>query len=233
MSKEYKITFKTYANERLGLVTFGQRKVYPLYVQVTYRRQSIYFESYYFDLYSKQQYTNYLLSGNAVPTLEDVIQEEERVVKFVTDKHKDNFTLELFKKQYAFYCRDLLHIFEADFKQYLQVFFADEGFPFISRCIEAASKEVLAINIYEDLKTVLKDVLMRTLESNAVHYAPPYLPLYQFAHFLTGHRRSYPRLPVFNWLNPDTQLKFSAFMKGHPDYEVNSVLEAVDKYLSL
>ena len=48
-----KISYKTYYNDRLKEVDFHGQQTHPLYVQVTYERKTIFFNSYYFALFSK------------------------------------------------------------------------------------------------------------------------------------------------------------------------------------
>src|SRR5258708_35403667 len=57
MAKEfYDISYKTYFNTRIKDVVFQGEETWPLYVQVTYDRETIFFKSYYFDLFSQPKY---------------------------------------------------------------------------------------------------------------------------------------------------------------------------------
>ena len=51
-----KISYKTYLNDRLKQVDFHGQLTCPLYVQVTFERKTIFFKSYYFELFSKSRY---------------------------------------------------------------------------------------------------------------------------------------------------------------------------------
>src|SRR5207302_4146230 len=54
-----------------------------------------------------------------LPRIEEVIAREEKLVEFIIDKHPDDFSLELFKKEYDYYSRDLLDEVEPTFVFFL------------------------------------------------------------------------------------------------------------------
>lgn len=115
----YKITYKTYLNERLKQVDFHGQLTYPLYVQVTFERKTIFFKSYYFELFAKSRY--FLVvpgAGSKGPSLEQVIEKENEVINFILNKFKDDFSLEKFKTAYAYYSKDLCDITERGFVDY-------------------------------------------------------------------------------------------------------------------
>lgn len=56
MSRTYKVTYKTYFNERLKEVSFHGKLTHPLYIQVTFDRKTTFYKSYYFELFSKPKY---------------------------------------------------------------------------------------------------------------------------------------------------------------------------------
>lgn len=59
-----KLGFETYLNNRLDQVDFLGQLTHPLYVQVTYERNTIFFKIYYFELFSKPMYAMQLLDGS-------------------------------------------------------------------------------------------------------------------------------------------------------------------------
>ncbi|WP_158797517.1 hypothetical protein [Pedobacter sp. L105] len=176
-----KIGYKTYFNERLKQVQFHDRLTYPLYVQVTFERKPIYFKSYYFELFSKPKYFLEVPGvGTKAPSIEEIIERENEVINFIMDKHKEDFSLDLFKRAYAYYSRDLCDLMEAGFIKYLHTFFWDEGLPYIADIVKLGAKNVVAYNIVRDLKKVVEKPLYERLIDHSFAYSTPYLPVYGF-----------------------------------------------------
>src|SRR5260370_31403764 len=94
-----KISYKTYYNDRLKKVDFHGQQAYPLYVQLTYERKTIFWKSYYFELFSKPRFfLDIPGAGTKGPELELAIRKEKEVIEFIIEKHQHDFSLELFKK---------------------------------------------------------------------------------------------------------------------------------------
>ncbi|MGZ3814942.1 MAG: hypothetical protein ACXVA0_24620, partial [Mucilaginibacter sp.] len=177
-----KISYKTYFNDRLKPVNFHGLTTYPLYVQVTFARKTHFFKSYYFELFAKERYF-LKIPGTSIaegPGLLQVIAMETEVIKFIAAKHQDDFSLEVFKKEYAFYSKDLCDELESGFTDYLYTFFYDEGLPALAETIKTGSKSTIAYHIVQDLKGVLNKTICDKLIENSFYYAPPYLPIYGF-----------------------------------------------------
>lgn len=180
MSKTYKVTYKTYFNERLKQVSFHGKLTHPLYVQVTFDRKTIFFKSYYFELFSKPRYLLLAAGKRKGPSVEEVIAKENELIDFVIDQTLENFTLERFKEQYQYYCRDFCDITEDGFREYLYTFLSDKGMPALATVVKDGSKSRILYDVVQDLKLALKPVLYEELIDNSYHYAPPYLPLFGF-----------------------------------------------------
>ena len=180
MSKTYKVTYKTYFNERLKHVSFHGKFTHPLYVQVTFDRRTIFFKSYYFELFSKPRYLLLAAGKKKGPSVEEVIAKENELIDFVIDQTLESFTLERFKEQYNYYCRDLCDITEDGFREYLYTFLNDKGMPALADTIKAGSKSRILYDVVQDLKIALKPALYEELIENSYNYAPPYLPLFGF-----------------------------------------------------
>jgi hypothetical protein len=60
----------------------------------------------------------------------------------VINKHPDDFSLELFKREYDHYSRDLLDEREPGFLFYLHTFFQDEGMPHLADSLNVAGPPV-------------------------------------------------------------------------------------------
>jgi hypothetical protein len=226
--KEYKVTYKTYYNERLKKSLFHTRLMYPLYVQVIFDRIPIIFKSYYFDLFSKAKYAIRIVGEVHPPTIKEIIQKEKILIEFIIDKNKDDFSLELFKKQYAFYSRDLLDIMEDDFLDYIFTFLHDEGLPYLADTIKKGAKDCQLYDLVRDIKIAFNSTAYKKLIGNSFYYAPPYLPLYAFAEELK--RPPFTILTVMEWEQPETKSKFISFYKEHyPASSVDDVINEIQK----
>lgn len=211
--KEYKVTYKTYFNERLKKIQFHTRLMHPLYVQVIFDRIPIIFKSYYFDLFSQSKYAIRVAGKIFTPDINEVIQKEEALVEFIIEKNRDDFSLELFKKEYAFYGRDLLDLMEADFIDYLFTFLHDEGLPSLADTIKKGSVNCKPYDIVQDIKKVFNEKTYKRFIENSFYYAPPYLPLYAFTD--KPQRTSLTCFTVMEWEQPGTKNEFAAFFKKH------------------
>lgn len=180
MSKTYKVTYKTYFNERLKQVSFHGKLTHPLYIQVTFDRRTTFFKSYYFELFSKPRYFLLAAGKKGGPSLEQVIAKENELIDFVIDKALDDFSIERFREQYLYYCRDLCDVTEDGFREYLFTFFHDKGMPAFAATINEGSKTKILYEVVRDLKRALKPALYDELIENSFYYAPPYLPLFGF-----------------------------------------------------
>lgn len=114
------------------------------------------------------------------PSLEDVIAKENELIDFVIDKTLDDFSLERFREQYLYYCRDLCDVTEDGFREYLLTFFHDKGMPVLAATLKEGSKTRILYDVVRDLKACLRPGLYDELIENSFFYAPPYLPLFGF-----------------------------------------------------
>jgi hypothetical protein len=229
-----KISYKTYLNDRLKQVDFHGKLTHPLYVQVTFERKTIFFKSYYFELFSKPRYFLEVPgAGSKGPELEQIIEKENDVIDFIIDKHKDDFSLEIFKNAYAYYSKDLCDVTEKGFVDYLFTFFWDEGMPFIGDLMKSGGKSVVAYHLLRDFRRSFNKTLYEKLVANSFPYAPPYLPLYGFM----NQKKRWPMLilTVMEFERPETIKGFMEYvMVYHPDTSAGQLLEQVahwEKYL--
>ena len=227
-SKEYKVTYKTYFNERLKKSQFHTRLMHPLYVQVIFDRIPIIFKSYYFDLFSKPKYAIRVSGQVFTPDIKEIIQKEEALIEFIIEKNRDDFSLELFKKEYAFYCRDLLDLMEADFLDYLFTFLHDEGLPALADTIKKGAADCKSYDIVQDMKRVFNDKTYKKLIEHSFYYAPPYLPLYAFTE--KPRRTPLTCFTVMEWEQPDTRDEFAAFFKKYfPGEQSEDAIREIQK----
>jgi hypothetical protein len=230
MNKTYQVSFKTYFNDRLKEVPFHGKLTYPLYVQVTFDRKSIFFKSYYFEVFSKPRYVLFMGGKQHGPKLDDVIAKENSLVEFIIDKCLSDFSLDRFKKEYAFYSRDLCDITEDGFSEYLFTFFNDKGMPALATALREGGRFRILYKVVRDLKGALNRPLYDELIENSFYYAPPYLPLYGFM----SQSKDWPMLTltVMEWADEKTKADFVDYLhKYYPGKDSCEVVKLVNKWV--
>jgi hypothetical protein len=225
--KTYKVTYKTYFNERLNPVKFHGMDTHPLYIQVTFDRKSIFFKSYYFDLLQQPGHNIHYVNK----PLDKIKAKEEQLIEFIISKNEEGFTLDQFSEDYKFYSKDILGMMEAPFKDYLFHFFSDEGIPSLAGWILDSSSSSQVKSLLREFKRFLKPALYDKLLENAVYYAPPLQPLEAFT------RHLYPEglfcLPVFEWQQSEVQTALGEFLDKHyPLYEATTLKKDIEKLIS-
>jgi hypothetical protein len=232
MSKTYKVSYKTYFNDRLKQVHFHGEMTYPLYVQVTFDRKTITFKSYYFELFSKPRYVIIMDGKMNGPKIKDIIEKENALIDFVIDKNLPDFSLDKFKLDYAYYSQDLCDVTEEGFIDYLFVFFQDKGMPALATTVQEGSKFRILYDVVRDFKRAFNRPLYDELVENSFYFAPPYLPLYGYMQ--QSKRWPMLSLTVMEWDDPKTQTGFKEYVsKYYPAQDIEEVMAQVEKWLSL
>jgi len=231
MEKEFTISYKVYPNERLKLLPFHGKEVYPLYIQLIYNRKPIYFKSYFFDLLSKEKYIIDFVGGKKNPGQNEIIAKEERVLDFVIENAKkniDNITSEIIQENYYKYSKDLLTIMDNGFKDYLHTFFLDEGQAELATVVEVSGEKILSSNFINGFKSALKPELFKRLLENAPYYGPAYLPLYTF--IKQKNQEIFATFSVYQW--EIYQDEFQLFLKKeYPDYSFKEIQNYIRKLI--
>lgn len=230
MDKEYKVSYKTYFNDRLKQVSFHGKLTYPLYVQVTFDRKTIFFKSYYFELFSKPRYFLSAAGLSGHPPIEDIIKKENTLIDYIVDKQHPHFSLDQFKLDYAFYSRDVCDITEPDFIFYLYTFFHDKGMPALANTVQEGSGAIVMYDLVRDLKRAFTKELYNELVENSFYYASPYLLVYGFMQ----QTKKWPMLSlsVMEWENIKTKVRFAEYvMKYYPDKDEGKLMSEVDKWV--
>ena len=165
------------------------------------------------------------------PSLEQVINKENELIDFVIDKTIDDFSLERFREQYLYYCRDLCDVTEDGFREYLFTFFHDKGMPVLASTLNEGSIAKILYHVVQDLKTALKPALYDELVENSFYYAPPYLQLFEF--MMQFKKWPMLSLAVMEWQDAKVKNEFSEYvMKNFPSQNVKEVEEQVNKLLT-
>jgi hypothetical protein len=230
MSKTYKVSYKTYFNDRLKEVYFHGEMTYPLYVQVTFDRRTITFKSYYFELFSKPRYVIFM-DGPHGPKMQDIIEKENALIDFVIDKNLPDFSLDQFKLDYAYYGKDLCDVTEEGFIEYMFTFFQDKGMSALATTLQQGSKFRILYDVVRDFKKALNRPLYDELIENSFYFAPPYLPLYGYMQ----QTKRWPMLSltVMEWDDPKTKTGFKEYVsKYYPAQDLEAVMKEMEKWLS-
>lgn len=230
-TKTYKVSYKTYLNERLKQVSFHGKPTYPLYVQMTYDRKTMFFKSYYFELFSKPRYTLFSSGKKQGPSIEQVIEKENELIDFVIDKILPDFSLDRFKEEYLFYGQDLCDLMEPEFGNYLFTFFQDKGMPALATTIKEGGRFKILFDVLRDMKIALNKPLYDELIENSLYYAPPYLPLFGFMMQI----KKWPMLSftVKEWEDEKGKERFTDYiLKTYPSQNVNDVTVQIEKWIA-
>jgi hypothetical protein len=229
--KEYKISYKIYYNERLKKSYFHNKLIHPLYIQVIFDRIPIIFKSYYFELFSKPRYAIHVSGKIFAPDIKQIISKEKAVIDFIINKNQQSFSLDIFKKEYNFYSRDLLDTLERDFSNYLYTFFHDAGLPFLAEIFRQEAPVSDPYKLIQDMKKALDPGFYKKLIDNSFYYAPPYLSLYSFAERFKANRLI--SLTVMEWLQPKTQEAFIRFFKKeYPHHIISETFKKIQQWLT-
>lgn len=187
----YDVSYKTYYNDRLKPVLFRGKESHPLYLRVTYDRETTSFRSYYFDLFRQKKYD---VKG---PTLTQIDELEGRVIDYIITYNTNQFSLDLLLFEYRLYSADLLNNFERSFLLWLAECLRAEHLPDLATVVEQETEEVLAIQLWDDLKASLRPDLVSRIEEKAVREMHPYYLLAAYV------RDKYPKgpfcLPYCEW----------------------------------
>ncbi len=225
-SRTYQVTYKVFGNEKIREVSFHGKLVEPLYIQLIFDRRNTVYKCNLFDLFLKPKYGIRVAGELHPPRIAEVIEREEKLVEFVINKHPDDFSLELFKREYDHYSRDLLDEMEPGFLVYLHIFFQDEGMPHLADALNVAAPPVHLADVVRDLKRALKPDLYGRLVEHSFYHAPPYLPLFQFAEQI---RRPLTSLTLMDWKDDALKEGFSKFMgKYYPQNNLPAVMDFID-----
>ena len=231
MEKTYKVTYKTYFNDRLKKVFFHDVLTYPLYIQVTFDRRTIVFKSYYFELFSKSRYAIFQTDKIHGPAIMDIIEKENELIDFVIDKTLANFSLELFKQEYNFYSKDLCDEMEEGFSDFLFIFFQDKGMPAFATTIKEGSKFRIVYDVVNNLRMALKPTLYNELIENSFYYVSPYLPMYEFME----QKKKWPMLclTVMEWENEKIKEGFISYSSNYfKKQDAAEVLKQIEKFIA-
>lgn len=164
------------------------------------------------------------------PSIEEITAKENHVIEFIINKHTDDFSLEMFKQEYAFYSKDLCDITEVGFIDYMYTFFRDKGMPAFAVTVREGSRYRIAHDVVRDMKRAFTKLLYDELVENSLYYAPPYLPLYGFMQ--QTKKGPMLSLTVMEWETGNTQTAFTEYLqKYYPKNDAGEIKEQVENWL--
>lgn len=233
MQRPYKITYKTYFNDRLKEVDFHGEQTYPLYVQVTYRKKTIFFKSYYFDLFSRERYAHKNGKKIVIPKLKDIIDLELKLIQFIVEKLGESITLATFKEAYHFYGQDLCSYAEKYYILTLLVYFRDTGrLSFAQAVASFYQTEKVLYDFLQDMKELFTDNVWDKLVQHCNKANVPYLEIYGFT--MSKHRKPYLFLTVMEWEKGELADEFRAYLAdvGTSRKEQERLIQDVAKLVS-
>ncbi|WP_431210913.1 hypothetical protein ACQ86N_33925 [Puia sp. P3] len=218
MPKEfYSVSYKTYNNARLKKVMFRGSATYPLYLQVTYDRRTVFFKSYYFELLARPRYG--LLPGNIL----QVIDLESRLLDALIDEDAERFTLDGMLRKYRLWSVDVLDRYEESFKDLLVRVLMGEGLVGLAGMVKGAGEDVAGIVVWRDLRRSLDKGLFERMENLVVQEGDPYLPL---ASYVWETRPDGPIcLPLREYRDKEKEIR--RFLGGVRGLDVQKVLVGV------
>jgi len=205
MAKEfYDVSHKTYLNARIKPVLFQGKETFPLYVQVTYDRRSIFFKSYYFELFAQPKYEFLGM------TLAQIDELEGRAIDYFISMAWKHFSLDDLLRQYRTISVDILDSFDDSFRQWLSVSLGAEGFPGLAGILGQSTNAVAGIRIWDDLFNILDPSIFERMEARLLNDGHPYIPLATYV------RDKYPAgpfcLPLHEWHSIEKRVELEFFL---------------------
>ncbi len=229
MERPYRITYKTYFNTRLKQGNFHGTETHPLYAQVTYRQQTIFFKSNMFDLLSEQRFGQIKGKRQKAPSLDFVRQKEEDLLGYTVEQLRDDFSLDSFKEAYKYYSTDLCASTGDALRVSMALNMSLKGEGNFWKALAAGSEQYVLHDVLNEAAGLFRPEVYETLKAELAS-APPYMELY-------GFMRQYKKWPdmvltVMEWESPKTQQAFSEYLKAHfPERATAHVIQAVSKWL--
>jgi hypothetical protein len=162
-------------------------------------------------LFLKPKYAVHIAGETFGPDIKDIIKKGEALIEFIIDKNHRNFSLDLFKSEYAYYGRDLLDMMEEGFLDYLYTFFYDEGLPYLAETTKAGASGCKLYDLVRDMKSSLNPKLYQKLWDNSFYYSPSYLPLCAFNE--KPQQTLLKAFTVMDWEQPGIKDNFVEFVK--------------------
>ena len=230
MGKQYKVTYKVYFNKRLKKVSFHEEETLPVYIQLTFKRRTTIFKSYYFDLLSQSRYATQLNKINVSPSLQNVVMLEEKVLDYLAAHATNESTIENLQKQYYFYSTDLCMSSEERFRLNLFMFLLETGSGAFAKVFTLGSKSQILFDVLKDMELLLNKDAYEAIASNGYVQHEFYLSLYGFVK--ETKKPPYYLLSVMEWLQGNTREAFLHYLEKSEQKDAQTILDNVDKWVN-
>lgn len=195
---KYKITSKTYFNSRLKKVIFRGKEIYPLYIQLTYQRRSIFFKSQYFERHI----------DSATVTLDDIKVMESKVIEHIVSTN-GNFSLEEFSLQYNFWTKPTAVYATHEFAAWIEKYFIKFGASSFGALFKNTTDSEYLYRVYLELKQILPAASYKQFNLSAHNNNLIFIVGLPFIH----HVLKDSRLLNFDWYDRSIQKKFKAYLE--------------------
>lgn len=230
----YKVSHKTYFNERLNKVDFYGEDTHPLYIQVTFQRKSIFFKSSLFELLSEKKHDDVFKASAKPSVLSRVVQKEEELLAWTAASLSGYISLEDFRKEYEFQSKDLCSVTEDDFGLYLRHFFSGKKMDALSSLIRHKGVDYNLWDVLGDMKKAFQPVLYEKLINGAIpygHMAAPFLLLHDFV------RKMYTEpyfFTIMDWEKALPEKDLFKFLKtNYPDKDSQKLIRLIIKRIEM
>ena len=231
MAKTAGITYKVFLFERVKKkVKFFDTETYPLQIRLTAGIRTLYLKSYFFSIMQQNKYQQEILFNARKISINDVIDTEEKLIKYILNKQRKAASLELVRQQYSFLSYDLLHELDENFKKFLVDFFFSQNLPAYSLFIKNDGSNHTSEFILDNLEMSLQPVVFNKLLQSAVKKAPPYIPFIKF--FRENIKSTLPVFPVYQWKQETVLNNFLTFVsKKFPEYQLSQPADYINRLL--
>jgi len=219
LSKQfYSVSYKTYYNERLREVVFQGAAMHPLYLQVTYDRKTIFFKSYYFELFARPKYA-------LMPTsILQVMDLESGLLDALIDEDAERFTLDGLLRKYRLWSVDVLDSCDGSFRQLLADVLREEGMEVLSAMVQGAG--VAGIRMWRELGGSLDGRFFKRMKERILGEGHPYLPLVTY--ILETSPDGPICLPLWEWRRREGEIeRWMGGARGFRGLEIRRVIDTI------
>lgn len=206
MAKDfYSVSYKSYFNERIKPVVFQGKEMHPLYVQLTFNRKTIFFKSYYFEVFSKPKYD---FLGITIRQIEEL---DRRAIDYVIDLRQGGFDVNFFLLEYRRFGKDVLDWYDLPFKNWMIEFFRGEKLNVLAELVERGKEEIVGIRLWDECKKFLAPPIFASMEETALKWGHMYLPLAEYVRMKNpGGPFS---LPAYQWMEEERRKDMDVYFR--------------------
>lgn len=226
MAKQYIVNYKIIEYQKLKKVSYNGVLIFPIYLQISFRRQTTLIKSHYFDFFANP--LNFLGEPINYPNIEEIISMEQSLLDHVIKKVENTDTLDSVIKKYYYYSRDLCSVLEESFGLTMNLFLRGKKLNYLAKkLITVPGSEVLYF-LLKDLSNSLKPEIFKELMSNAFEHKQFYVQLFEY--FLQIKKVPYHYLSVKEWDDSNFKDGFKVYLRA---LELNDeeIIKSINKLI--